>query len=63
MRVAFQHALSVGLALFYTLLRAVARQEEPGLAEAFAKEAAASDLGVVAAQLTVKGEICSYSFS
>jgi hypothetical protein len=60
MRVAFHHALSVSLALLFTLLRAVARQEEPGLAKALAKEAAASDLGVVAAQLKVKGEVLAH---
>jgi hypothetical protein len=57
LRVAFQHALSVSLALLCTLLRAVVGREEPGLARALAQKAAARELGVVAAQLAVEGSI------
>ena len=56
LRGAFQHAFSVSLALLCSLLRAVVRREEPGLARALAKMAAARDLWVVATQLTKKGK-------
>ena len=57
LRGAFQHALSVRLALLCSLLRAVVRREEPGLARALAKMAAARDLWAVATQLTKKGKV------
>ena len=57
LRGAFRHALSVSLALLCSLLRAVVRREEPGLARALAKMAAARDLWAVATQLTKKGKV------
>ena len=62
LRGAFRHALSVSLALLCSLLRAVVRREEPGLARALAKMAAARDLWVVAVatQLTKKGKVLAH---